>query len=146
MKIKTEIFSIDTAKEFEILNITKKIREIFEKNKIKEGFVNIFSKHTTLAIKINEDEKLLMEDFDWLMKQIAPDEKKYFHDIIELRKNCPPDEPKNAAGHLRCMVLETSQMIPVIDSKLQLGQYQEIFAIETSGPRERKIIVQIVGE
>ena len=87
--------------------------------------------------------------YGWIIefpnKKIAPEEIKYFHDVIALRKNCPPNEPKNAAGHLRCMVLETSQMIPVINYEMQLGSYQEIFAIETSGPRERKIINQIVG-
>ena len=145
MDIKTEIFNLNTIKEFEIIRITERVKDIFEKNKIREGFINIYSKHTTLAIKINEYEQLLLEDFDGLMKRIAPEEIKYFHDVIALRKNCPPNEPKNAAGHLRCMVLETSQMIPVINYEMQLGSYQEIFAIETSGPRERKIINQIVG-
>jgi len=146
MKFYTGILKLKTEKELEFINITEKINSILKKSEIKKGFINIFSKHTTLAIKINEFEELLMKDFDWLMKRIAPENKKYFHDIIKLRKNCPPDEPKNAKGHLRSLLLETSQMIPILKSEMQLGKYEQIFAVETSGPREREIVVQVVGE
>jgi secondary thiamine-phosphate synthase enzyme len=146
MKFYTGILKLKTEKELEFLNITDKIISIVKKSEIKKGFVQIFSKHTTLAIKINEFEELLIKDLEWLMKRISPEKKRYFHDIIRLRKNCPPDEPKNAKGHLRSMLLETSQTIPILKSEMQLGTYQKIFAIETSGPREREIIVQVFGE
>ena len=146
MKIYTEILKLKTEKELEFINITNKIKEIVKKAGIKEGVLNIFSRHTTLAIKINEDERLLLKDMKWLMKRIAPEIKKYFHDRIKLRKNCLPGEPKNAKGHLRNMVLETSQMITISKYQMQPGNYQQIFAIETSGPREREILTQILGE
>jgi thiamine phosphate synthase YjbQ (UPF0047 family) len=44
------------------------------------------------------------------------------------------------------MLLESSQVIPILNSNMQLGKYQQIFGIETSGPREREINVQVVGE
>ena len=145
MKIITKTIEINTKNEFEILNITDKVKEIIKNSKIKEGFVNIFSRHTTLAIKINEDEKLLLKDFENILRKISDLEKEYFHDKIELR-NCPADEPKNARSHIKCLLLETSQIIPLKDNKMLLGTYQNIFAIETSGPRKREIIIQVCGE
>jgi len=146
MKFYTEVLKLNTRKELEFINITERIIEIVKKSRIKKGFVNVFSRHTTLAIKINEFEELLVKDLEWLMKRIAPERKRYLHDIIRLRKNCPFDEPKNAKGHLRSMLLETSQMIPLLKSEMQIGKYQRIFAVETSGPREREIMVQVFGE
>lgn len=145
MKIITKKLDFVTKKEFEIINITKDIKKIFENNHVKEGFLNIFSRHTTLAIKINEDEELLMKDFKEFFNILTP-ERDYHHDKLELRKNCLANEPKNAKGHLRTLVLETSQNIPISSGKLLLGRFQQIFAIETSGGREREIIVQVVGK
>lgn len=146
MKIFNEILNLETSRELEIINITDKIISIVKKSKIKNGILNLFSRHTTLAIKINEDEELLMKDFYKLMERIAPENEEYHHDKIKLRKNCLPNEPKNAKGHLRTLLLETSQIIPIKDFRMQLGTYQQIFAIETSGAREREIVVQVIGE
>jgi secondary thiamine-phosphate synthase enzyme len=145
MKIESTILKIDTKEEFEFINITDNIKYFIKNSDIRNGFVQIFSKHTTLAIKINEYEKMLLIDFNKFMKEIIKEED-YMHDHIELRDDCQFDEQKNAKGHIKCLILETSQTIPIINKELQLGKYQDIFAIETSGPREREIIVQITGE
>lgn len=144
MRIITKKLGFVTKKEFEIINVTKQVEKIFEDSKIKEGFLNIFSRHTTLAVKINEDEELLLKDFNEFMNKLAP-ERDYHHDNLKLRKNCMPNEPKNAKGHLRTLILESSQIIPISSGKLLLGRFQNIFLIETSGGREREIVVQVVG-
>jgi len=146
MKIEAHLLKIKTTVDLELINITKRIREIIEPIKVHNGFLNIFSKHTTLAIVVNEDEELLKKDVINFFQKISRSDKEYLHDNLELRKNCPKDEPKNASGHLKCILLQPSQQIPIIEGKLQLGTYQEIFAVETSGPREREIIVQVIGE
>ncbi|MBU1975933.1 MAG: secondary thiamine-phosphate synthase enzyme YjbQ [Nanoarchaeota archaeon] len=146
MRLHTEILKLDTNKELELINITDKIKDIVSCLPIKNGRVNLFSKHTTMSIKINEDEKFLLKDLQWLMTHIAPEDNEYEHDKIHLRPDCPANEPKNAKGHLRSMLMETSQMIPLLSNELQLGKYQSIFAVETSGPRAREIVVQVFGE
>lgn len=146
MKIHTEIVTIKTTSELELINISNEIGSIVSKSGISTGNVIIYSRHTTLAVKINEDEKLLQKDIRWLMTHIAPESNTYSHDQLHLRPDCPPDEPENAKGHLRCMLMETSQTVPIIDKALQLGTYQSIFAVETSGPRKRQILVQVLGE
>lgn len=146
MKILTEKIEIETEEKFGFISLTEQVKEIVRKSGIVDGFVNVFSKHTTLAIKINEYEELLLQDIKNFLEEQVPKQKEYLHDKLELRKNCLPNEPKNAEGHLRCLLLETSQTIPLIAGNMQLGKYQDIFAIETSGPRRRELIVQIIGE
>lgn len=146
MKIYTKLIQLETKKRFEIKDITKEVKTIISNSGVKEGFVNIFSKHTTLSIKINENEKLLLEDIQTFMNKIAPRNKKYNHNKIELRPECDSNEQKNADGHLKSLILETSAIIPLIKSNLCLGKWQNILAIETSGPRAREIAVQAIGE
>jgi secondary thiamine-phosphate synthase enzyme len=146
MNIKISILPLETRKEFEIIDLTEDIINLVKQSGFKQGFVNIFSKHTTLAIKINENEPLLIEDIAGYMKKIVDEDENYHHDITVLRKDCSANEPKNAKGHLRTWILETSQSIPIYENKLDLGKYQSIFAVESSGPRSRQIIVQIIGE
>ena len=146
MEFFTQTLRLKTEKELEFIDITGKILHIVNKSKIKEGFLNVFSKHTTMAIEINEYEPQLLKDMEWFMKEIVPEKRKYFHDNIKLRKNYPPKEPANAKGHLRSMLMGASQIVPIINYKLQLGRYQKIIAVETSGPRERELIIQIFGE
>ena len=97
-----------------------------------------------MSIEIKE--VITKSDITEFMKKIVDEEGNYHHDIISLRTDCPSNEPKNAKGHLRTLILESSQTIPIIDNKLELGKYQKIFAIETSGPRQRQILIQLIGE
>ena len=133
---------LETKKEFEIINITDKIKSIVYNFKIKEGSALIYSRHTTLALKINEDELLLRKDIMNFMEALIPYNKEYNHDNLNLRPDCPPDEPKNARGHLMCMFFEASQTVPIIDYEMQFGKWQSLFAIETSGPRKRELLIQ----
>lgn len=67
------------------------------------------------------------------------------HNDIALR-DCPPDEPENAHSHLTAMLLGSSEVIPLADTELVLGQYQSVMLYELDGPRRRKVSVQVYGE
>ncbi|MEK6927357.1 MAG: isopentenyl-diphosphate Delta-isomerase [Nanoarchaeota archaeon] len=144
-RIFSTILKIKTQKEFELIDITREVASFLESHRVNNGVINIFSKHTTLAIKINEFEPLLIKDFTEFADILANYKEDYLHDHIELRPECPKDEPKNARGHIICLFSESSQAIPIVNGFLQLGKYQSVFVIETSGPRERDIILQVIG-
>ena len=146
MKILNKSLFLNTKKEFEIISITSLVNEFVKEAGITFGSIQVFSRHTTLSIKINENEKLLLNDFTKFMEETVDTNKEYEHDNIALRLDCPQDEPKNASGHLKCFLLENSQTIPIIENEMQLGRYQDLLAIETSGPRNREIVLQIIGE
>ena len=119
----------------ELTNITNKINNIIKKLKIKEGLILIYTKHTTTAVKLLEDEFLLRQDTHEFLEKIATSKKKYKHDMIELR-TVPPDEPKNGCSHLRALLISNRELIPIVNGKLELGKWQQIMYIELD-PKHR---------
>ena len=55
------------------------------------------------------------------------------------------DEPANGHAHCQQLFLATSETIPVMEGLAALGTYQRIFLVELDHPREREVIVTVVG-
>lgn len=129
--------SLDTNKNFEIIDITSKINGLIANSKINNGIVNIFSKHSTSAICVNENEKGLLDDLEFMLANIVSDKFSYKHDAID----------NNAKSHLKSFLLSASESIPLFNSKLNLGTWQSVFFIELDGPRQNRVInITIIGE
>ena len=137
--------TIKTEQGVSVYNLTEQIKEIVAESKIKNGNVLVFTKHTTTAIGINEDETRLLEDIKMSLEKIAPKNKKYLHDDIHLRK-VPPDERINGHSHIKALCLNKSETIPLINNELALGTWQSIMFFELDGSREREILIQVNGE
>ena len=145
MPIIHHVIEVETQAGIGIYNITPQINELLQKTAINQGQVLVFSRHTTTALAINENEERLLEDVKVHLKKLAPSDQKYLHNDLHLRI-VPPDEPMNAHSHLMAMMLSTSEVIPVIEGQLGLGTWQSILFFELDGPRTRSISVQISGE
>lgn len=131
-----ETIKINTKKQFEIIDITKPVNEYLKKLKTSDGLINIYTKHTTSAIIVNENEKGLLKDFKNTLNNLIPENKDYHHNSID----------NNAPSHLQSLFLSSSQTIPFKDNKLLLGTWQSIFFIELDGPRtNREIILTIIN-
>lgn len=131
-----ETIKINTKKQFEIIDITKQIKEYLKNTKSENGLINIYTKHTTSAIIVNENEKGLLKDFKNTLNNLIPENKDYNHNSID----------NNARSHLQSLFLSSSQTIPFKDNKLLLGTWQSIFFIELDGPRiNREIILTIIN-
>jgi secondary thiamine-phosphate synthase enzyme len=135
MKRKTII--VNTEKQFTSLNDS--LRE-FVQNEKGIGILNIFTKHTTCAIKILENELLLLADINNYLDDTFPNNKKYMHDKIEIRE-VPQNERINGYSHMRQLFFSTSENIPVEDGKLMLGSWQTVFLIEFDPIRNREIVL-----
>ena len=73
----------------------------------------MFSSHTTAAIRINENEPLLLADFKRLLDRLAP-LGGYEHDDMSRREDVPPDEPTNGHAHCQQLLLSSSETLPVV--------------------------------
>lgn len=104
------------------------------------GMIHVHSLHTTLGIKIMESEILAFVDMNDFLERIAPRDHKYYHNDCGLR-NLPPEERRNGHAHVRSLFFPTSELIPLHEGKLQLGQWQAIIAVELDGPRDRTILL-----
>lgn len=134
MTVKTHSIKIDTNRKFEIIDITSKINELID---IEEGIVSIFSKHSTSAIVVNENESGLLDDLEFTLDNLITDKHSYSHDRID----------NNAKSHLKSFLLSSSECLPIRNGHLDLGTWQSVFFIELDGPRHsRTISLTIIGE
>ncbi len=130
------IIKIKTNKREEIIDITNNIKENIN---IKEGLVLVFSKHTSNAICINEnDDPKIYDDLLNFMKKLVP-RGKWEHD-----KSGKCDRT-NGDAHIKSSILGPSEIIPVKNGKLELGQWQSIWLCEFDGPREREVVIQCLA-
>ena len=134
MTVITNSLKINTNKNFEIIDITSKINELIE---IDKGIVSIFSKHSTSAIVVNENEGGLLKDFEAAMDNLITDKFSYQHDRID----------NNARSHLKSFLLSSSECLPIKNGRLDLGTWQSVFFVELDGPRvNRTVTLTMVGE
>ncbi|QLE58666.1 secondary thiamine-phosphate synthase enzyme YjbQ [Nostoc sp. TCL26-01] len=145
MPIIHKIIEIETEAGINIYNITPHIKDLLADTSVINGQVLVFSRHTTTALAINEDEIRLLEDIKVFLRKLAPESAKYLHNDLHLRI-VPEDEPMNAHSHLMAMMLTTSEVIPIIDGQLALGTWQSVLFFDLDGPRKRTILLQISGE
>eukprot|EP00960_Hanusia_phi_P042300 755416-Hanusia_phi.AAC.2 len=151
-----------------VWDITPQIKELIKECGMREGFVNVISRHTTTAVMINEYESRLIKDLQSYFLKIAPPDDKYLHNEIHLRPETEEDkrrvlqnnwdindpnvleawrsqEPFNAHSHLLSMMLGNSESIPVSDGKLAIGQWQSVMLVDLDGPRTRTVGIQVFG-
>ena len=145
MRILHHTIQIETDQGFSLFDVTQHIKGWLNANHAVNGFVTVTSQHTTTAVVINEFESRLLEDIKQFFLTLAPENNKYQHNDIALR-DCPPDEPENAHSHLIAMMMGSSEVIPVENGDLRLGQYQSVILVELDGARNRKLAIQYMGE
>ena len=146
MITKSFCLKVKTKQAPEFIDITDWVTSCVAESEVNNGFAVVFSKHTTAAVKINENEPLLLEDMTVFLEKISPREKPYHHNNFEIRTvNMTPDESPNAHAHLQHLLLGTSETVPIIDGRMQFGTYQSVFFIELDHPRDREVMVQVVG-
>ena len=147
MKTKSFCKRVKTKCAPEFIDITDWVAECVTESEITNGFAVVYSKHTTAAIKINENEPLLLNDMAAFLEKLFPRHHSYQHNNFEIRTvNMNEDESPNGHAHLQHLLLGTSETVPVIDGTMQFGIYQSIFFIELDHPRNREVMIQVVGE
>ncbi len=128
------------------LDITDDVSRAVEDSGVHWGQVTIFSNHTTAAIRLQEHEPLLLEDMCEMLKRLAPQEARYHHNNFAIRTvNMHQDETPNGHSHCQHLMLSSSETVPLVDGRLQLGEWQSIFLVELDQPRDRRVTLNILG-
>lgn len=122
---------LDTKLGISLHDITPQINACIAKAGVKNGYVNVLSRHTTTGVTINEAEPRLMDDVRQFLRKLAPPDHPYLHNDLHLREE--PDgwpggweawaaqEPENCHSHLLSMLLGNSETVPVVNGELTLG-------------------------
>jgi secondary thiamine-phosphate synthase enzyme len=145
-RVLCEAIEFETTAALEFIDITDDITAIVDAAGVQFGQVSVFSQHTTAAIKINENEPLLLRDLARTLRQFAPPNAYYEHNDFSRRTvNMNDDECANGHAHCQHLFLGASETIPVIDARIALGRWQRVFLIELDHPRLRRVLVNVVG-
>lgn len=130
-----ETINLSTSKRTEFIDITNKIKKIVENSKIKNGLCFVYCPHTTAAITINEHaDPSVVSDIIKKLDALVPEEGGYNH------------SEGNSDAHIKSSLLGCEKTIIIRDGKLILGTWQGIFFCEFDGPRNREVIVEIIGK
>ena len=165
MAVCHEFFRITSGSKPIFHDVTDKIKKIVSKSGIKNGTTTVYSQHTTCSVIIQEEShdttfdgtKFLLQDLLDIFEKIIPRcrrENQYLHPgpkhiehaVGNLRES--PVWSLNTDAHLRSCVLGRSETIPIIDGKLELGEFGQIYFIDFDAVRERERVVrvQVIGE
>ncbi|HLZ08161.1 MAG TPA: secondary thiamine-phosphate synthase enzyme YjbQ [Chloroflexota bacterium] len=146
-QVVTEHLSLYTDYESQFIDLTDRVNRIVAASGVENGQVTVFTRHTTAAIRINEAEPELLKDFVAFLERVAPKNAVYRHDDFSVRTvNMTDDERQNAHAHCRQLLMSASETIPIVDGKVCFGRWQRIFLVELDRPRERSVIVQVIGQ
>jgi secondary thiamine-phosphate synthase enzyme len=141
-----EAVELTTQEAPSFVDITEEVSTVVASSGVRFGQVNIFSTHTTAAIKINENEPLLLTDLARALCKLAPIDAYYEHNDFSRRSvNMNEDECQNGHAHCQHLFLSASETVPIMDGQLTLGQWQRIFLIELDRPRRRRVLINVIG-
>ena len=128
-----ENFSVKTANQTQMINITNAIQELVSNRGLQNGVVTVFIPHTTAAVTINENaDPDVQRDILYEINKVIPFNDSYHH--IE----------GNSAAHIKSSLFGASETIIVENGRLKLGTWQGIYFCEFDGPRHRQVWVQLV--
>mgnify|MGYP001598684780 CR=1 FL=1 len=139
MAVVTKKIKLSTKGDTDIINITAEVASAVLSSKLKNGSVTIFVPGSTGSITTVEYEPGLVEDLKKFFEKIAPKSGAYQHNIRW--------KDGNGYAHVRSSLLGPGITVPFMNNKMQLGTWQQIIFIDFDNrPRDREIIVQIIGE
>ncbi|MDE2214398.1 MAG: secondary thiamine-phosphate synthase enzyme YjbQ [Candidatus Omnitrophica bacterium] len=138
MSVKTAYIELDTKGECEMHDLTSQIQEHIKASGIGDGIVSVSLIGSTGSISTIEFEDGLRRDIKELLDRLVP--KWYYHHDAAWGDS-------NAHAHLRSTLMGTSRSFPFKEGKLLTGTWQQIVFIDFDNrPRQRKIVVQMMGE
>jgi octaprenyl-diphosphate synthase len=134
-----------TSSPTQFVDITGRLRDEVRRSGLRMGRIHLQSLHTTVGLAVNENEPLLLRDFESLLERLAPSGAGYQHDDFARRFDVALDEPVNGHAHCRQLLLTGFTTLLVEDGDLVLGRWQSVFAVELDGPRSRELAIQLDG-
>ncbi len=139
MPVSTGNITIRSEGENDMIDITNQIEEVIKTGSLSNGIITIFVSGSTAALTTIEYEPGLRKDFPRMLERIAPKGIEYEHDHTW--------HDRNGHSHVRASLLGPSLTLPFKNKSLMLGTWQQIVLLEMDiRPRERKIVLQLIGE
>ena len=130
-----DIITIETHQRETLVDITEQVKEVVCTSGIRDGLVSVYAQGATAAVMIQEnwDESVQTDVVNFLRKMIPKGV--WLHDA----------QDGNGDAHLKAGLVGPSETVPIIDGKLGLSRWQNIFLCEFDGPRpERHVVCTVI--
>jgi secondary thiamine-phosphate synthase enzyme len=139
MTVKTLSLSLRTQGNADIQDITAQVANAVSKSGLTSGTVTIFCPSSTSGLTTIEYESGALNDLKRLFEEIIPSNREYAHNERW--------HDGNGHSHVRAALLGPSITIPFVDGQLTLGTWQQVIYVDFDNrPRQRKLVVQLIGE
>jgi secondary thiamine-phosphate synthase enzyme len=140
MPVESHEFEVATQGDSQVLDLTERVAKSLAGGRVRNGTATIFVVGSTAGITTTEYEPgLATHDLADLFERLAPKDGDYLHEQTW--------HDDNGHAHVRASLLGPSLTVPLITGRLALRQWQQIVLIDfDTRPRERRIIVQAVGD
>ncbi len=114
-------------------------RQFPEIREINSGMLNVFIKHTSAGITINENaDPTVREDFESHFNEMVPENMPYYKHTLEGSDDMP--------AHIKASLLGNSLQIPITNGRLNLGTWQGIYLAEhRNNGGSRKLVLSVYG-
>jgi secondary thiamine-phosphate synthase enzyme len=139
MRIETSHFAVQTNGKG-TYELTDEIQRKIDKCGLRNGLVTVFVQHTSCSLIVMENaDPTAREDLEEFFERLVPENSDYFVHTTE--------GGDDSTSHIRMVLTRTSETVPIVDGKMQLGTWQGIFLFEhRRAAHRRKVSVTIIGE
>ena len=123
-----------------LYEITDEVQSKLDQRDVQNGIVTVFVQHTSCSVVIMENaDPTARRDLEEFFDRLVPEDADYFTHNAEGGDDMP--------SHIRMVLTRTSETIPIMDGKIQLGTWQGIFLFEHRRvPHSRKVFVTMIDE
>ena len=127
-------FRVASSRKSELIDITRQVKEIVEKTRVRSGLCILYVPHTTAAITLNENaDPHVAQDILMGLDKIVPFHDRYLH------------SEGNSPAHIKASLIGFSETLFVESGELVLGTWQGIYFCEFDGPRNRTVHVKVIS-
>ncbi|MGB4291891.1 MAG: secondary thiamine-phosphate synthase enzyme YjbQ [Bacteroidales bacterium] len=132
-----KVISLSTHSRNGLYDITSIVESVVKESGVRNGIASVYARGSTCAIMIQENwDESVQTDVITLLNKLIP------HGVWEHDR-----QDNNGDAHLKAGIVGPSETIPVVEGKLGLSTWQNIFFCEFDGPRNRReIMVTVIGE
>ncbi len=132
-----EIIQLASTVREELVDITPQVEAVVGNSGIRNGLVALYAQGATAAIMIQENwDDSVQQDVVELLRGLIP-QGVWRHDA----------QDGNGDSHLKSGLVGPSETVPLIDGRLGLSRWQNIFFCEFDGPRgDRRVVCTIIGD
>jgi len=132
-----EVIRLATDARETLVDITDQVKAVAARSGVRDGLVSVYAQGATAAVMIQENwDESVQTDVVNFLRQIIP-RGVWLHDA----------QDGNGDAHLKAGLVGPSETIPLIDGKLGLSTWQNVFLCEFDGPRwDRQVVVSVIKD